>query len=203
MEPNLDKPIASVTAIDRWVAYLARHAWIRTVIFVTAFLEASISPILPELVLATVLSYRKDLSWKTLSVISALGTSLGMGVLYVLGFYFYDQVGDTVVSYLHAEAFMSKAEGLFVTNAFITLFIASFTPLPDRVFAFASGVFGVSFGIVLVAVFLARLLRAGIVAYAAYEYGDEARAFVLKHSRAVLALLVGVVTLYLVVRYIL
>lgn len=200
MEQNLDKPTTSLKTIDKWVAYLARHAWIKTIIFITAFLEASISPVLPELVIAAVLSYRKDISWKLLSVISALGTSLGMVVLYILGFYFYEQVGETLVAYLGAASVMAQAETLFATHAFMTLLVASFTPLPDRVFAFASGVFGVPIIIVFSAVFLARFVRASIVAYTAYEYGDEARAYALKHARLVTMCFVGVLVMYVFYR---
>ena len=66
-----------VHRIDRWVKYVATRTWIRTGIFVVAFLETTISPLLPELVVAAVLSYRKDISWKLLSIISAAGSAFG------------------------------------------------------------------------------------------------------------------------------
>lgn len=186
--------------IDRWVAYVATRPWIKRGVFVVAALEATISPLLPELVVATILTYRKDLSWKLLSVISALGSATGAAVLYVVGKYLYkaheaafDKVLGTVVG--------TYSEKLFEHNTFISMFLAAFTPLPDRIMAFLSGVFELSILITLIAFFLGRLLRVGLVAYFSYKYGKEARRYVLKHTKNVTIALIILVVAYFGLQY--
>lgn len=186
--------------IDKWVAYVATRPWIKRGVFVVAALEATISPLLPELVVATILTYRKDISWKLLSVISALGSATGAAILYVAGKYLYraheaafDKVLGTVVG--------SYSEKLFEHNTFISIFLAAFTPLPDRIMAFLSGVFELSLVITIVAFFLGRFLRVSIVAYFSYKYGKEARRYVLKHTKNVTIALVGLVVAYVGLRY--
>ena len=74
---------------DATIAKLSKMKHIKSVIFLTAFLEATISPLLPEVLLLVVLSYRKDISWKLLSSVSAFGSATGALLMYSLGSFFY------------------------------------------------------------------------------------------------------------------
>jgi membrane protein YqaA with SNARE-associated domain len=185
------------TRIDKWIKYVATRTWIRSGVFIIALLEATISPVLPELVVAAVLSYRKDISWKVLSFFSALGSASGVAILYIAGKYlykahemFFDKfLGGTLGTY---------TQQLFTHNTFVTMFIAAFTPLPDRIFAFLSGVFSLSFPVVLLAFFIGRYIRVGIVAYFSYHFGDEARGYILKHTKTATIIVGVLVVLYFV-----
>ncbi len=190
-----------VKMIDRWIAYVATRPWIKTGVFVVAFLETTISPLLPELVVAAVLSYRKDISWKLLSVISAAGSATGAALLYVTGKYLYTTYQTWFQSFFDSSLLATYTQTMFEHNAFVSMFLAAFTPLPDRIFAFLSGVFSLSFIVVVIAFFLGRLIRVGIVAYFSYEYGDEAREYILKHTKLVTTGVIILIALYVVLRY--
>jgi membrane protein YqaA with SNARE-associated domain len=164
--------------------------------FVLAFLEQSISPILPEAYIALILSYRKDISWRFLSFVSACGSTTGSLVTYTLGYFLYASYGEKLVLAFGWETVFEKAKILFADNVFIAQFLATLTPLPDRVFSFVAGAFGASLILVLIATFLGRLLRASIVAYLAYEWGDEARDFIKKHTKLAMIVLASLVLLY-------
>lgn len=189
-----------IRQIDRLIAYAVNHAWIKTAVFIVAFLEAVISPILPELVLATVLSYRKDISWKLLSFISALGSALGASVLYTVGKYLYKGNQVFFDKILDASQIVAQAEISLSNNAFMSMIVAAFTPLPDKVFALLSGIFSLSFISVVSAFFIGRLIRAGIVAYFSYHFGDEARAYILKHTKLATIIIVGVLLVYILLK---
>lgn len=186
--------------IDRWVAYVATRSWIKRGLFVVAALEATISPLLPELVVAAALTYRKDISWKVLSVISALGSATGASILYVAGKYLY-RAHEAAFDRILGTTVGAYSEKLFEHNTFVSIFLAAFTPLPDRIMAFLSGVFALSFIVTFVAFFLGRLLRVGIVAYFSYKYGKEARRYVLKHTKNVTIGIVVVVLAYVALAY--
>jgi membrane protein DedA with SNARE-associated domain len=81
------------------------------------------------------------------------------------------------------------------------MFLAAFTPLPDRIFAFLSGVFSLSFFVVTLAFFFGRLIRVGIVAYFSYEYGDEAREYILKHTKLATVIVALLALLYIGLKY--
>lgn len=184
-----------VRLLDRWVARIASWRRIKSALYVIAFFETTISPLLPELVVAAVLSYRKDISWKLLSVISALGSATGAAFLYVAGKFLYGRYTHFFNEALGSEL-GSYSEKLLEHNTFISIFFAAFTPLPDKVFAFLSGVFTLSFVTVCVAFFLGRLIRVGIVAYFSYEYGDEAREYILKHTKTATYVVIALMLAY-------
>jgi membrane protein YqaA with SNARE-associated domain len=186
--------------IDRWIAYAASRTWIRSGIFAVALLEATISPILPELVVAAVLSYRKDISWKLLSVISALGSASGVAILYGIGKYLY-RAHEAFFDNILGGALGSYTQRLLEHNTFVSMFLAAFTPLPDRIFAFLGGLLSLSLPVVVVAFFLGRLIRVGIVAYFSYKFGDEARRYILKHTKLITVVLVALVALYIFMRH--
>lgn len=152
MEHDYDK---EVKRVDRWIAYVATRTWVRLGIYVAALLEATISPVLPELLVAAVLSYRKDISWKVLSLYSALGSVTGVAILYGAGKYLY-RSHQVFFENLLGGTFGSYTETIFNHNAFVSMFLAAFTPLPDRIFAFLAGVLSLPFFTVLVAFFIGR-----------------------------------------------
>lgn len=168
---------------DALLARLAKTKNLLPILFIVAFLEASISPLLPEALIALVLAYRKDFSWKVLAAVSALGSSCGAMLMYYMGKFLYVGYGTSIISFLHGEGIVDKAKELFNANAFTSQFFAALTPLPDRVFSFLAGAFLVSPFIIFVATFLGRLVRVLPVAYLSYEYGDEARLYIKKHTR--------------------
>lgn len=189
-----------VRNIDKAIAYIATRKWIRSGVYAVAFLEATISPLLPELVVAAVLSYRKDISWKLLSVISALGSATGAAALYFTGKYLYATY-QTFFDTILGSSLGAYTEQLFAHNAFVSMFLAALTPLPDRIFAFLSGVVSLSFLIVVIAFFLGRLVRVGIVAYFSYEFGDEAREYILKHTKLAVTIAVCALLVYILLKY--
>lgn len=188
-----------IKGMDKWVAYVVHHAWIKTGIFIVAFLEATISPLLPEIVVAAVLTYRKDLSWKLISLVSSLGSTTGMAFVYLAGKYLYASHKAWFESIL-GGSFASYTENIFHYNAFVGMFLAALTPLPDRVFAFLAGVFSLPFLVILIAVFLGRLVRVSIVAYFSYHFGDEARVYILKHTKRAVIIISALVVLYILLK---
>lgn len=158
-----------------------KHLFVVT--FFVAFFEATVSPLLPEAFLLIVLAYRKDISWKLLSFVSAVGSSCGALLMYVFGATLYGKYGEKILSILHGESVAEKAKVLFDDNAFSAQFFAALTPLPDRVFSFLAGAFFVSPVIIFFATFCGRLLRVAPVAYLSFEYGDEARVYIKKHTK--------------------
>jgi membrane protein YqaA with SNARE-associated domain len=198
MEPDFAN--TEVRRIDRWIKYIATRRWIRTGVYVVALLEATISPLLPELVVAAVLSYRKDISWKVLSFFSALGSVTGVALLYMAGKYLYKAHEIFFEAHLGGSLGI-YTERLLAHNTFVSMFLAAFTPLPDRIFALLSGVFSLSFPVVLGAFFVGRYIRVGIVAFFSYHYGDEARGYILKHTKTVTVIILVLLILYVLGKY--
>lgn len=186
---------------DRFIEKLSRTKHLFSITFIIAFLEASISPFLPEAFILIVLAYRKDISWKVLSLVSSLGSALGAFVMYIAGRLLYQSYGASILHMLHGESLANRAQELFEKNSFVAQFFAALTPLPDRVFSFLAGAFLISPFVIFIATFLGRLARVVPVAYLSYEYGDEARAYIKKHTRNTTVLIVVCVIVYVIYSY--
>lgn len=104
--------------------------------------------------------------------------------------------------FLHGESIAEKTKSLFAENAFAAQFFAALTPLPDRVFSFLAGAFLVSPFIIFCATFLGRLIRVVPIAYLSYEYGDEARIYIQKHTKKVSIAIVIALICYLLYIYV-
>ncbi len=190
-----------VLKTDHVLNKLSKSKRVPLVTFALAFLEQSFSPILPEAYVALILSYRKDISWKFLSFVSACGSSCGALVTYMLGYFLYASYGEKMAAAFGWGEVFEKARVLFADNVFIAQFLATLTPLPDRVFSFVAGAFGASLILILIATFFGRLLRISVVAYLAYEWGDEARDLVKKHTKLAAIVLAGFVLLYTLYKF--
>lgn len=198
MVPASVKP--SIGKIDTTINYIVHHAWVKTGVFFVALLEATISPLLPEIVVGAILTYRKDISWKLLSAVSAVGSVVGVGILYAVGKFLYSTYQVFFDKIIGSGTVAQYAGSLLEGNAFLTLFVASFTPLPDRVFALLSGIYSLPIVVVAVAFFLGRLIRVGIVAYFSYHFGDEAREYILRNTKKATGIIVGIVIIYILLR---
>lgn len=194
MEHVSDKQLVSQG--DKILVRLSRTKHLLVILFGIAFLEATISPLLPEVLIALVLAYRKDVSWKVLSLVSALGSSCGAMFMYVLGKFLYINYGAAIIAFLHGESVTERARSLFEANAFSAQFFAALTPLPDRIFSFLAGAFMITPVIVFTATFVGRLIRIVPVAYLSYEYGDEARSYIKKHTRTSLIFITACIVTY-------
>lgn len=185
--------------LNKQVEDLANHKKAVQAVFPIAFLEAIIFPIPPEVLIAGILSYRKDVSWKKIAFFSTLGSVCGALVMYAIGYFLYDSVGVKLVEFYGLGSVMETAKETIHKHAFLAIMLAAFTPLPDRIFTLVSGVFSINLLIFIPAVFIGRGLRAGLVAYAASKYGDHIKNYMFKRADQVLLF---IAILILVVLYV-
>lgn len=201
MEQGLDKEIPKeIKKIDRWVNYVVHHTYIKTAVFIVAFLEAIITPLLPEIVVAGILSYRKDVSWKILSLVSALGSLTGTTLLYLSGKFLYVEYQNFFDNILGGEKVSYYIDKVSEGNIFFATVVASITPFPDRIFALISGIASFSFVMVTLGFFVGRLLRVSVVAYLSFKYGEDARKYMVKNTRYLILGILVLVAGYIIYR---
>ncbi len=182
---------------DAFLKRITSSRFALSYLFVLAFFEASVSPILPEAYIALLSLYRKEYSWKITSTISTLGSALGASVVYLLGRFFFDTFGQALLSFFHGEAVFQKAKELFQVNAFYAQFFAALTPLPDRVFSLFAGAFAVNYFVFFIATFCGRYVRAGLTAYFFTKYGEAGKKYLKKHTKNAVIIFVALFLLYL------
>jgi membrane protein YqaA with SNARE-associated domain len=135
------------------------------------FLEPIISPIVPETLLVAILLAGSQ-RWKFYAAITAI-TSIAGGVAgYFIGAFLFELIGAWLVSIQGLEAVFTHAQTLMQQHVFVTMIIASFTPLPDKAFVLAGGFLGASFLPYILGYALGRTVRIFVVAYLTKRYGS-------------------------------
>lgn len=159
----------------------ARHRRAPALLSLLSFAEAVIFPIMPEVMLAPMcLSQpRRGLWFATLSL---AGSLLGAVLGYLLGYFAYELVKplfealgwidriDRQVAHLREIAAQSPWQ------VFWLLVIAGFTPIPLKIFTWASGIVGVPLLPFMASMFVGRGKRVYLVAFAVRLGGERAEA---------------------------
>lgn len=163
------------TRLKQKVETMATSPYAVHALFPLAFFEAIIFPIPPEVLLVAILSYKKNVSWIKLGALSTFGSLCGALVMYIIGYFFYDTIGQQLVTLWGIQEEVNKTQALFNAHAFLALSLAAFTLLPDRIFTLAAGIFSLSLPVFISAIFVGRGLRAWGIAYLTHRYGEAIR----------------------------
>ncbi len=93
---------------------------------------------------------------------------------YFIGFALFATVGELILETYGLQEKMISLGELYNDNAFWTLLVAAFTPLPYKVFTIAAGVFSVNIWVFALASFVGRGARYWLVSYLAHVGGSKA-----------------------------
>ncbi|OVE76141.1 cytochrome B [bacterium F11] len=154
----------------KWVLHWADTPWGPLALFLLAFIESSIFPIPPDALLM-VLCLGKPKHGFYFAAICTVGSVLGGMAGYFIGFGFWNISKDFFLTYIFSESLFYRVKDLYQQNAFSSVFISGFTPIPYKVFTIAAGVFHLSIPVFLIASILGRGMRFLLVALAFYFFG--------------------------------
>jgi len=158
---------------DRTLAAAAhRHAksWLALV----SFLESSVFPIPPDVMLVPMVLADRD-RWVQIALVCTLASVAGGLAGYTIGLFLFDTVGQALMEfYGHSEEFAKYTAYYIEWGAWI-VFGAGLTPFPYKVVTIASGVTNLDVVIFVIASALARGLRFFAVAAFLWRFGPAVR----------------------------
>ena len=139
---------------------------------VIAFTDTIISPLAPEIFLvALMLAHPKR--WREYLPVSIAFSTLGAIVGFFLASFLFTQFGDPILNFYGLERGFNTARHLLVGHVFLMMALASFTPLPDKVFIYAAGFLGVHFWPFILGFFFGRSIRMALVCYLTERFGKH------------------------------
>ena len=173
---------------------LAGHRHAGRMLGLVSFIESSVFPIPPDVILIPMVLSERAKAWiyaTIATVTSVLGGILG----YVIGAFLFDTVGQPLLQfYGYGEKFTDFAARYNEWGAWI-VFIAGVTPFPYKVITIASGVTALNPWVFIVASILARGARFFVLCALLYWFGPPIRNFVEKYlglvATAFVVLLIG------------
>ncbi len=177
-----------------WTLSLAAHRHAMWALAIVAFVESSVFPIPPDILMIPMILARPNRAF----VIAALCTAasvLGGLAGYWIGFGLFEQVGRPVLEFYGKDARFGEFSAAYNAWGAWAVLIAGITPFPFKVVTILSGATGLSLPIFLVASVLARGLRFFVVATLLWKFGEPIRDFIERRLGAVftacIVLLVG------------
>ena len=186
---------------------LAAHKSSKYYLAVVSFIESSIFPIPPDVMVIPMVISRKNDFIKIFfiaTIFSVLGGILG----YFIGTFFLDLGMNIMGFYNYEDKLINLKNDLINSEGFYAwlgiLFLAGFTPLPYKVFTIASGLIGFNFIVFILISLISRGLRFFIVAYLSYKFGEMFTKFMNDHGSkwfTVIGILIVLITLIIYLNF--
>ena len=186
---------------ELWAVRAMQSKYAFPVLFLVTFLENIISP-LPGDVLVAPLAARPEYTWKSVVFVATTASMLGACVTYFIGAFFYQSIGAEIIAFYNLETLVGSTQNLYIEYGLLAVFIAGFTPIPDKLLALICGALQVSLLPFAIAIGLGRALRFVVVAFLADKYGRSSYVFIKKElPRIIVFVSLLIIFAFLFVRF--
>lgn len=170
-----------------WTLSLAASRHALPALAAVSFIESSVFPIPPDVLLIPMVLAAPSRAW-IIAGVCTLASVLGGAFGYFIGWGFFEEVGRPVLEFYGKDARFEKfAETYNAWGAWAVL-IAGITPFPYKVVTILSGTTGLNFTVFMVASVIARGFRFFLVAALLRRFGPPIRDFIEKRLGLVFTL---------------
>lgn len=187
-------PVYWLRRMYDWTLRQARAPQASWALFGVAFIESSVFPVPPDVLLVAMTTARRA-KWFQYAFICTVGSVLGALLGYSIGFFLYETVGKWIINTYNLQEVMTMVGRKYNENAFFTIFTASFTPIPYKAITISAGVFRISLAMLAFASIIGRAGRFFLVSGAIRIFGSRVQQTVEKYfnilSIVFIVLLVG------------
>jgi len=160
-----------------WTMDLSGRRHALTALAVVSFIESSVFPIPPDVLLIPMVLAARERAWliaAVCTITSVLGGLAGYGI----GLFLFEQIGRPLLEFYGYTDRFGDFQAYYNDWGAWAVFIAGTTPFPYKVITILSGVTALSVPVFLVASVLARGIRFFLVAGLLWYFGEPIRAFI-------------------------
>lgn len=168
-----------IKGLYNWTIRMADHPHALWVLAAVAFIESSVFPIPPDVIMIPMILARPSRAWLIAGV--ALVASVLGGVLgYAIGALAFETIGQPILASLGKADAMAEFNTRFNDLGFWAVLTAGVTPFPYKVITIMSGWTGMPLVTFIATSILARGIRFFIVAALLWKFGAPIRDFIEK-----------------------
>lgn len=190
------------TAQERGWGWFQQHARSRFALLWLAllgFADTVFFPISVEAFLAALVLAHRD-RWKAYLAVSWISSMLGAAVGYAIFFYAFRAFGEPFLQSWGLQEVYEIAQSLLGAQIFFTMLLATFTPLPDKLFIYAAGILGAPFVPYILGFMIGRGARMAVVTWVVHRFGAPVLELVNKYSTLAAIIAVILMVGYVMVR---
>ena len=197
----LSAPRRWLRTLYDWTLQWAESPQALTALFLIAFVESSVFPIPPDVLLIAIVAARPR-AWLRAAAACAAGSTIGAVVGYAIGSGFMATLGQPIVDFYGAQENWDRVVVLYNGEWGIWFLAgAAFTPIPFKVATIAAGATQLSFAPFVVVSLVGRGARFVLVAGILRVFGAEVRRRLEQHfDAAALLFLILLIGGFLVLR---
>ena len=187
--------------IYTWTMDLADHPHAIWWLALVAFIESSVFPIPPDVLMIPMILARPSRAW-LIALVALVASVLGGLLGYAIGAFFYDSIGQPILEATGKGDAMEAFNTKFNDFGFWAVLGAGVTPFPFKVITIMSGWTSMPLGTFVATAILARAMRFFLVAALLWKFGTPIRDFI--ENRLGLVFTVFIVLLFggfLLIRY--
>jgi membrane protein YqaA with SNARE-associated domain len=162
-----------------WTLSLASGPRAPAALGTVSFVESSIFPIPPDILLIPMVIAQRDRAW-FFALLCTVTSVLGGIVGYMIGHFLFQQVAEPILAFYGYLDKVERFTEIFNAWGWWFVFIAGLTPFPYKVITIASGAAGLSLPVFLLASVISRGIRFLAVAGLLYFFGPPIRDFIEK-----------------------
>ncbi len=168
---------------------------------VVSFVESSVFPIPPDILLIPMMLARPRQAWR-LAAWCMIASVLGGLVGYAIGYFLFDAIGRPVLEFYHAMASYDALKAGFDRWGVWIIIVKGMTPIPYKLVTIASGVAHFDLASFIGASIVSRSLRFFLLAALLWRFGPAAREFIERRLTLVTTLFaIGLVGGFVVLAY--
>jgi membrane protein YqaA with SNARE-associated domain len=177
-----------------WTMALSAHPKALWVMAAVSFIESSVFPIPPDVMLIPMVLAAPSKAWR-IALVCTVSSVLGGLLGYVIGYFAFEALGRPLLDFYGYTGEFAQFRDWYNEWGAWAVFIAGLTPFPYKVITILSGLTGLDLLVFTVASILARGLRFYLVAALLWWFGEPIRIFIEKRlgilTFAFVVLLVG------------
>ena len=160
-----------------WTIRMADHPRALWALAFIAFIESSVFPIPPDVLIIPMILARPHRAW-LIACVALLASVLGGMLGYAIGALAYEQLGLPILESLGKGDAVAAFNTRFNDLGFWAVLTAGVTPFPYKVITIMSGWTGMPLATFIITSIIARGLRFFIVAWLLWKYGAPIRDFI-------------------------
>ncbi len=183
-----------------WFVHHAQSRYADGWLALVAFADAIFFPVATELFLVALTLAQPSRAKRYLAVGIAFST-IGAVAGYYIAKLLFIQFGMPILAFYHLEPAFHAARSFIAGHVFWAMAVASFTPVPDKVFIYAGGFLNAAFAPFIAGYFLGRFARMAIFVYLTERYGTYALVLIRRYLLIVAGVGVALGTIYAMVHW--
>ena len=183
-----------ITRLYQWLMGLAGHPRAMLWLAAISFVESSVFPIPPDVMLIPMV-LAAPTKWWRYALVATIASVAGGWLGYEIGALLFDSIGQKVIAFYHLDTAFTAFQEKFQTYGGWIVLLKGMTPIPFKLVTIASGVVHLDPLVFTLSAIGSRAMRFFLVAALLRRFGPKVRDFVEERlvivTSAALALLVG------------